>query len=140
MRIFKAVLSALLIVIFLGLLISAYTNYQAILSVAGLVDASSSVTNHVVLKELVYEETGIERTYVVDPLKLPQLAFTQQIAGDNFQFQLYLRYGPGDEKVLGPYGSDPPAEKSVASITVPVVVAENFRFEAGKIEVRIWRG
>ncbi len=138
MRIFKAVISALLVIIFLGLLVSAYSNYQTLISVAGLVDASSSVANHLVINELVYEDATGPREYIVNPLKLQQIAFTQEIGGDNFSYQIYLKYGLGTEKVLGPYGPEVPT-KAVASLTVPVVVAENYRFEAGKLEMKIWR-
>ncbi len=138
MRIFKAVISALLVITFIGLLASAYSNYQTLVSVAGLVDASSSVANHLVINEIVYEDGTGPREYVVDPLKIPQIDFSQEIGGDNFSYQIYLKYGVGDEKVLGPYGPEVP-NKAVASLAVPVVVAENYRFEAGKMEMKIWR-
>jgi hypothetical protein len=138
-RIFKAVISALLVIVFLGLLVSAYVRYRAMISTAGLVDASSSITNHLVLEDLVYEEAGSTHEYVVDPSKLPQLSFSENIGGDTFSFQVCLRYGPGAETVLGPYGPEVPEGKAVAPLSVPVVVAENYRFKAGKLEVRVWR-
>jgi hypothetical protein len=138
-RIFKAVLSVFLMVVFIGLLVSAHAHYRTVIAIAGLVDASSSITNRLVLEELVYEEAGNVRKYVVDPSKLPSLTFTQRIGGDNFRFQLRLRYGLDAERILGPYGPEIPDEKAVASISVPVVVFENYRFEVGKLEVRVWR-
>jgi hypothetical protein len=76
---------------------------------------------------------------VVDPSKLSNLTFIQRIGGDNFRFQLRLRYGLDADRTLGPYGPDIPDEKAVATISVPVVVFENYRFEVGKLEVRVWR-
>jgi hypothetical protein len=138
-RIFKAVLSALLVVVFIGLLVSAYTHHRTLMSIAGLVDASSSITNHLVLQGLVYEEAGDLYEYVVDPAKVSALTFSQEIGGDNFRFQLRLRYGLSVERVLGPYGPEVPDGRAVASISIPVVVFENYRFEVGKLEVKVWR-
>jgi hypothetical protein len=138
-RIFKAVISALLVMVFIGLLVSAYAQYQTVISVAGLVDASSNITNHIVLKDLVYEEAGNTREYVVDPSKLSELSLSKEIAGDNFYFQLYLKYN-SDSEVLGPYGSEVPQGKAVAAFSVPVVVFDNYRYEAGRLEVKVWRG
>jgi hypothetical protein len=133
------VFTALLIVVFIGLLLSAYTHYRTMISIAGLVDASSGLANHLVLSDLIYEEAGGIHEYVVDPRKLPELTFSQEIGGDNFSFRLRLRYGPSAERVLGPYGPDVPEGRAVASIRIPVAVFENYRFEAGKLEVRVWR-
>jgi len=138
-RIFKAVVSALLVITFIALLLSAYTQYETNMSIAGLVDASSSLTNHIALNTLAYEEGSYVKEYVVDPQKIPLLDFMQEIGGENFAFQVTLRYTAATEHVLGPYGSDPPAEKAVSSISVPVTVFDNYRFETGKMEVKVWR-
>jgi len=138
-RIFKAVVSALLVITFIALLLSAYTQYKTNMSVAGLVDASSSLANHIALKTLAYEEGGYTKEYVVDPQKIPLLDFRQEIGGENFAFQVTLRYTAGTEHVLGPYGPATPSEKAVSNITVPITVFDNYRFETGKMEVKVWR-
>ncbi|MEW5995653.1 MAG: hypothetical protein AB1476_05855 [Candidatus Hadarchaeota archaeon] len=139
MRIFKAVLSALLVITFIALLASAYTQYKTNLAVAGLVDASSSIANHLVLETLAYQQGSSVKEYVVDASKLQSVGFTQEIGGENFEFQITLNYMAGVERTLGPYGSAPPAQKAVSTISIPVSVFDNYRFEAGKMELKVWR-
>ena len=139
MRIFKSVLAALLIVIFIALLVSAYNQYSFTLSTAGLVDATTSITNHLVLDSLAHESGGNVQEYVIDPGKIPSLEFRQEIGGENFEFQLTLSYNPGEEQVLGPYGPTPPEGKTVATFLAPIVIYENNRLEFAKLEVKVWR-
>jgi len=132
-------MSALLVITFIALLLSAYTQYTTNMSIAGLVDASSSLANHVALKTLAYEEGEYTKEYVVDLQKIPLLDFRQEIGGENFMFQVTIRYTAGAEQVLGPYGPLPPSEGAVSSISVPVTVFDNYRFETGKLEAKVWR-
>ena len=138
MRIFKAVLAALLIVIFIALLVSAYNQYSLTLSTAGLVDATTSITNHLVLYNLAHESGGNVREYVIDPGKISSLDnFRQEIGGENFGFQLTLFYNTGEN--LGPCGPAPLEGKAVATFLAPVVVYENNRLEPANLEVKVWR-
>lgn len=139
MRIFKAVLAALLIIIFIALLVSAYNQYTLTLSVAGLVDTTSSITNQLVLDSLAYESGGNVQEYVIDPDKITSLEFRQEVGGENFEFQLTLFYNPGEERVLGPYGPTPPEGKAVCTLSASVVMYENNRLEYAKLEVKVWR-
>ena len=139
MRIFKAVMAALLIVVFIALLVSAYNQYSLTLSTAGLVDATTSITNHLVLDRLAHESGGNVQEYVIDLGKIPLLDFRQDIGGENFGFQLTLYDNRGEERVLGPYGPTPPEGRAVATFLAPVVVYENNRLEPAKLEVKVWR-
>ncbi len=139
MRIFKAVLAALLIIIFIALLVSAYNQYSITLSTAGLVDTTSSITNQLVLDSLAYESGGNVQEYVIDPDKISSLEFRQEIGGENFEFQLTLFYNPEEELVLGPYGLTPPDGKAICTVSAPVVIYENNRLEFAKLEVKVWR-
>lgn len=132
-------LAALLIIIFIALLVSAYTQYRVTLATAGLVDTTSSITNQLVLDSLAHESGGNVHEYVIDPDKISSLEFTQEVGGENFEFQLTLYYNPGDEQVLGPYGLTPPERKAVCTFSTPVVVYDNNRLEFGKLEVKVWR-
>ena len=136
-------MAALLIVIFIALLVSAYNQYNLTLSTAGLVDATTSITNHLVLDNLAHESGGNVQEYVIDPGKIPSdnasPFFMQSIGGENFEFQLTLSYNPGVERVLGPYGPEPPEGKAIATFLAPVVVYENNRLEYAKLEVKVWR-
>ena len=136
MRIFKAVLAALLIVIFIALLVSAYNQYSLTLSTAGLVDATTSITNHLVLDSLAHESGGNVQEYVIDPGKISSLGFRQEIGGENFGFQLTLFYNTGENS---PYGPAPPEDKAVATFLAPIVIYENNRLEFAKLEVKVWR-
>lgn len=136
MRIFKAVLAALLIVIFIALLVSAYNQYSLTLSTAGLVDATTSITNHLVLDSLAHESRGNVQEYVIDPGKIPSLDFRQEIGGENFGFQLTLFYNTGENC---PYGPASPEGKAVATFLAPIVIYENNRLEFAKLEVKVWR-
>lgn len=139
MRIFKAVLAALLVVVFIALLASAYHRYHLTLSIVGLIDTTSSLTNQLVLDTLAHEEGEAIQGYVIDPEKITSLDFRQEVAGENFEFQLTLRYGTGAQQVFGPYGPAPPEGTAVATLSVPVVVYENNRLEPAKLEVKTWR-
>jgi len=135
-RIFKAVLAALLIVIFIALLVSAYNQYSLTLSTAGLVDATTSITNHLVIDNLAHKSGGNVQEYVIDPGKIPSLEFRQEIGGENFGFHLILFYNTGENLDCGP---PLPEGKAVAAFLAPVVVYENNRLEPAKLEVKVWR-
>lgn len=139
MRIFKAVLAALLIIIFIALLVSAYNQYSITLSTAGLVDATSSITNHLVLDNLAHESGGNVQEYVIDPSKISSLEFREEVGGENFEFQLTLSYNPGDGQILGPSGPTPPEGKAVCALSIPVAIYDNNRLEFAKLEVKVWR-
>ncbi|MEM3519376.1 MAG: hypothetical protein QW179_02275 [Candidatus Hadarchaeales archaeon] len=139
MRIFKAIISILLVVIFIALLISAYSTYKSNLSTAGLIDAASTIANHLVVRELAVEAFGSTVDYAIDPAKISSLEFWQTIGGENFSFNILLRYNMIDEKALGPYGPEAPPTEPVASLVLPVSVYENYSFKPGKLEVKVWR-
>lgn len=139
-RIFKAIVSMLLVVTFIFLLLSAYSIYSYNLSTAGLADAASTIANHLVLRELAFERAGVTVEYAVDPAKLQSLGFKQTIGRENFSYNIFLKYDLRDEKALGPYGPAPPTAGPTASIVLPVAVGENYLFKPGKVEVKVWRG
>lgn len=137
MRIFRAVLAVLLIVIFIALLVSAYTQYNLTLSTAGLVDATTSITNHLALYSLAHESGGNVQEYVIDPARILSLEFRQEVGGENFEFQFTVSYPQG--RVLGPFGPAPPEGRAFCTFSTPVVVYENNRLEYAKLEVKVWR-
>ena len=130
-------MAALLVIIFVALLVSAYNQYNLNLSTIGLVDATTSITNHLVLYSLAHESGGNVQEYVIDPGKIPSLGFREEIGGENFEFQLTLSYPEG--RVLGPSGSTPPEGRAVCAFSTPVAVYENNRLEFAKLEVKVWR-
>lgn len=126
-------------IVFIALLVSAYHRYRTTLSTVELIDTTSSLTNQLVLDNLAHVKGGGVQEYVIDSGKITSLDFTQQIGGENFEFQLTLRYNPESEQVLGPYGPAPPDDRMIASLTSPVVLYENNRLEFAKLEVMVWR-
>jgi hypothetical protein len=136
-RIFRAVISALLVVVFISLLLSAYTNYRTIVSTAQLIDACSSVANRLVLQDLAYVQGSSVREYVVDPSRTAVLPFCLTLGGDNYSYSLTISIFGGEN--TGFLGPQPPLGRAVASLILPVVVFDNFRFEPGLVEVRTWR-
>jgi hypothetical protein len=133
------VLTVLLVVVFLALLVSAYSQYQFMLTTAGLVDTASSVTNDLVVNDLALERGGRLQEYVIDPGKISSLDFRKEIGGDNFEFQLKISYNSHGERVLGPYGENQPVGKAVAAIAVPVALYDNGRLTYARLEVKVWR-
>jgi len=138
-RIFKAVLAIMLVVVFIALLVSAYSQYQTMLSTAGLVDTTSTITNDLVLNKMAREEGFRAQEYVLDLDKVSSIDFSEEVGGDNFSFQIKFSYNPDSEIVLGPYGPSPPEGKPVSAISVPVTLYENGRLNYAKMEVKVWR-
>lgn len=138
-RIFKSVLAVLLAIVFIALLVSAYSQYQSVLLTAGLIDAASTITNDLVLNRLAHVEGFHAREYVLDVERISSLDFKEELGGDNFFFQIKLSYNPGAEMVLGPYGPSPPEGKPVSALSVPVSLYQNGRLTYAKLEVKVWR-
>ena len=132
-------MAILLAIVFIALLVSAYSQYQSMLSTAGLVDTASSITNDLVLNSLAHEEGSRTREYVVDPARISSLDFMQEVGGDNFQFQIKLSYNSMAGAVLGTYGPSPLEGRSVSVLSIPVTLYENGRLTYAKLEVKVWR-
>ncbi|HDI12643.1 MAG TPA: hypothetical protein ENF64_00840 [Hadesarchaea archaeon] len=132
-------LAAFLVIVFISLLVSAYTHYQVVLSTAGLVDTASSITNQLVLNSLAYESGGNVMEYVIDPDKAASLECREEIGGENFEFQFSIFYNWENEMIMGPYGPAPPEGREISAVSVPVVLYWNDRFEPAKLQVRVWR-
>ncbi|MFH1821020.1 MAG: hypothetical protein ABH852_01045 [Methanobacteriota archaeon] len=126
-------------VVFIALLVSAYSQYQSMLSTAGLVDTTSTITNDLVLNSLALEEGSRTREYVVDSDEISSLDFMREVGGDNFEFQIKITYNQETEVVLGPYGPSPPDGRPVSALSVPVTIYENGRLTYAKMEVKVWR-
>jgi len=109
------------------------------LSTSGLIDATSSITNDIVLNSLAHEEGFRTREYIIDFGKVPSLDFRRELGGDNYQFQIKLSYKPEAEIVLGPYGPSTPDDRPVSALSVPVTLYENGRLTYARLEVKVWR-
>ncbi len=129
----------MLVVVFIALLVSAYSQNQTMLATAGLVDTASTITNDLVLNKLAHLEGTRTREYILDVGNISSLSFAEEIGGDNFSYQVKLSYRPGAEVVLGPYGPAPPQGRPVSVISVPVTLYENGRLTYAKMEVKVWR-
>ena len=125
----------MLVVVFIALLASAYSQYQTMLSTAGLVDTASTITNDLVLNKMAHEEGLQTREYVLDLEKAPT-DFSEEVGGDNFSFHIELSSNIGVNVGFGPA---PPDGRPVSVISVPVTLYENGRLTYAKMEVSVWR-
>lgn len=137
MRIFKTAATFLLVAVFLLLLISAYSRHREISSACSLVEASSSIANHLVLEELRPPSGG--RSHVVDPARVGELPCRISIGGENFVYRLRLTFWRGGKEVTVMCGPEAQANAQTSSVSLPVTVFDNFRMEAGLMEVVVWR-
>ncbi len=136
-RIFKTAAAFLLVAVFLLLLVSAYSRHREISSACSLIEASSSIANHLALEELRPPSGG--RSHVVNPARVGELPCRISIGGENFAYRLRLTFWRGIEEVTVTCGPEPPANAQTSSISLPVAVFDNFRMEAGLMEVVVWR-
>lgn len=138
-RIFKIALSFFLVIIFLFLLISAYRHHETILEASTLIDASSAIANNLTTDNLAYIQGMRKRCYVIDPTRLQGLNWNVSLGGENFQFNIKLAYWRSGQKIEIEAGPQEPDGQQISAISIPVAVFDNFRFEAGSLEVRTWR-
>jgi len=135
-RIFKAVITVFMIIVFLFLLFSAYEHYRFTVSSAGLVDATSTIANDLVLNDLAMHngETGV--AYVIDPTKINSLSLHKSIGKENFGYCVRI----SDMKsTWSTVDNGKPDNREACSIALPITLFENFRHVPGKIEVIVWR-
>ncbi|MBC7219595.1 MAG: hypothetical protein H5T49_05655 [Hadesarchaea archaeon] len=132
-------MAVLLAIVFLALLVSAYNQHQTVLSTAGLIDTATSITNDLVLNRLAHVEGSRRLEYVVDVEKITSLEFKQEVGGENFSYQIEIRYNPEAEVILGPFGPSPPEGRAVSAISVPVTLYQKGRLVYAKMEVKVWR-
>jgi len=134
-RILKAVMTVLIIVVFLFLLFSAYEHYRMTVSTAGLIDATGAIANDLVLNDLALQEGGAKVAYVIDPGRITSLSFSKLIASENFGYRIRI----SSTETEWSAGGEAPEGRETCSIVLPVVLFENFRHVPGKMEVVVWR-
>jgi hypothetical protein len=134
-RIFKAIVTILMVILFITLLFSAYHHQNVVISTAGLVDATGTIANHLALDELAVRLGNLVLEYTVDPERVNSLEFCETVGGENFGYRLRIRSEGMDIE------AGPPAQegRETCSIVLPVCVFENFRRIPGKMEVVVWR-
>ncbi|MEM2874617.1 MAG: hypothetical protein QW567_01120 [Candidatus Hadarchaeales archaeon] len=135
-RIFKAIMTALIIVVFILLLFSAYQHYRFAVSTAGLIDATSTAANDLVLNDLALREGGTVVAYVIDPTRIDSLSFSKLIGGENLAYRIELSSAE-TTWIGGPV--DIPEGREACSMELPVVIFENFRHVPGRMRVVLWR-
>jgi hypothetical protein len=139
-QIFKTLITALLVITFVMLVVSAYQQYRSSSEMALLSDSTSSITTHLALDELAYvDAAGTSHPYVVDSAKLPSLETKYTVGGENFEFQISVLYMQENERVLGPYGPALPEEKMNCTLIFAATLFENGRYLPAKIKVMAWR-
>jgi hypothetical protein len=138
-QILKTLVTCILVISFLLVTVSAYQQHRAISGLAELSDATSAIATRLSVEELAYvDNNGKLYMYVIDPLKLEGLSTRLEFGGENFDFQVSVKY-EGGERVLGPYGSTPPDDRTIGSLALPCVLYENARFHPAKLSLTVWR-
>ncbi len=135
-RIFRSIVVALLVVVFLALLVSAYSSYRVGLSTAKLADACSSIANHLALNELAYTAGGNTVEYAVDPSRLDQLPELVGVGQENYSFCVQISTLDGWS---ASHGDSVPPDTPVAALSLPVAVFDNTKLVPGVLEVQVWR-
>lgn len=139
-QILKTLVTCILVISFLLVTVSAYRHHHSISALAELSDATSAIVTRLSVEELAHvDNDGKLHMYALDPAKLEGLPTRWEIGGENFDFQVTVSYGGGDEHVLGPYGSIPPEGKERCSLAVACALCENNRFLPAKLSVIAWR-
>ncbi len=139
-QIMKTLITCILVISFLHETVSAYQQHRAISALAELSDATSAIATRLSVEELAYVDNDETlHMYTIDPAKLEGLSTRREFGGENFDFQVSVRYEVGGERVLGPYGLMPPEGKARGSLAVACVLNENDRFLPAKLEVIAWR-
>ncbi|MEM2877995.1 MAG: hypothetical protein QXG10_00350 [Candidatus Hadarchaeales archaeon] len=134
-RIFKAVMTAFMIIVFLFLMFSAYQHYKYTLSTAALVDATGTVANDLVLNRLALRQGNTEVSYVLDLGRVNQLSFMETMGGENFEYGLRFYSGSSSWS----FGPEPAEGRERCALLLPVIIFDNFRYVPGKMEVVVWR-
>jgi len=139
-QILKTLVTCILVISFLLVTVSAYQQHRRISALAELSDATSAIVTRLSVEELAYvDNDGNLHMYTIDPAKLEGLSTRWEFGGENFDFQVSVRYESGSERVLGPFGSTPPEDRTRGSLAVPCVIYENAHFLPAKLSVMTWR-
>jgi len=139
-QILKTLVTCILVISFLLVTVSAYQQHRKISALAELSDATSAIITRISVEELAYvDNNGNLHTYTIDPAKLESLSTRREFGGENFDFQVSIRYEAGGECVLGPFGLTPPDDRTIGSLAVPCVLYENAYFSPAKLSVMAWR-
>jgi len=139
-QILKTLVTIILVISFLLVTVSAYQQHRRISALAELSDATTAIVTRLSVEELAYvDNDGNLHMYTIDPAKLEGLSTRREFGGENFDFQVSVRYEAGGERVLGPFGSTPPEDRTRGSLAVPCVIYENAHFLPAKLSVMAWR-
>ena len=139
-QILKTLVTCILVISFLLVTVSAYQQHRRISALAELSDATTAIVTRLSVEELAYvDNDGNLHMYTIDPEKLESFSTRREFGGDNFDFQVSVRYEARGEQVLGPFGSTPPEDKTIGSLAVSCVLCENAHFIPAKLSVMAWQ-
>lgn len=138
-RILRVLITLVFLVTFITLTVAAYRQNERINSMTTLTEATSSIANKLVSQDLTWVNgQGVSQPPILDSEKLKNLEYNRLIAGENFAFQASIVYRNGDsEEEIGPEGKDPPENRMICSVSLPVALHESSTLPA-KLEVKVW--
>ena len=138
MRIFKAFFVALLIVLFVFVVASAYRQYSLSTELATLSDGATSIATQLALDSLAFEDEAGKHPYVIDFKKFEEMENSTRLIGDRtYEFQARLCFQRAEDNEFR-FGGAPPEDRTRAALVLPIAVYEGGRLTHARLEVIAW--
>lgn len=135
-RILRVLVTILLVVTFILVTVSAYTESREIGAMVRLSDATSSIVTYLATDDLAWtDDEDIQHSYVLDPDLLENLESKRSLGGDNFAFQASIFSQIGN---FENFGLEPPEGRMSCSLVVPAALRHLGKILPARLEVIAW--
>ena len=139
-RIFKAFFVALLIVLFVFVVASAYRQYSLSTELATLSDGATGIATQLALDRLAHVDEAGKHPYVIGLNKLKEMGdenFTRLIGNRTYEFHVRLLFQRAEENEFS-FGKVPPEDRTRVALVLPTAVYEGGQLTHAKLEVITW--
>lgn len=137
-RIFKAFFAALLTVLFVFVVASAYRQYSLSTELATLSDGATSIVTELALDRLALVDEAGRHPYVIDFIKFEEMENSTRLIGNRtYEFQARLCFQRAADNEFR-FGETPPEDRTRAALVLPVAVYEGGRLTHAKLKVIVW--
>jgi hypothetical protein len=135
-RILRVLVTILLVVTFILVTVSAYTESREIGAMVRLSDATSSIVTRLATDDLAWtDDESIPHSYVLDADLLDNLESKRSLGGDNFAFQVSIF---SQVKNFENFGLEPPEGRMTCSLVVPAALRHLGGVLPARLEVVAW--
>jgi hypothetical protein len=135
-RILRVLVTILLVVTFILVTVSAYTESREIGAMVRLSDATSSIVTRLATDDLAWtDDEHIPHSYVLDADLLDNLESKRSLGGDNFAFQVSIF---SQVKNFENFGLEPPEGRMTCSLVVPAALRHLGGVLPARLEVVAW--